>query len=152
MSEKTVANSSFRYVSWASVVAIALLLIATSQRVLAQAPAAEKPAAPAGAGNLKTLAVISGARYEKLISDVAYLGSLIGQPAAGQMVEGMFAQFTMGKGATLIDKTKAWGVIVQTDGAGFYPVACLPITKPDDVMEVAKAYNAEVQDGENGTK
>src|SRR5207237_10589456 len=44
------------------------------------------------------------------------------------------------------------GIVVQTDVIGFYPVACLPVTKSDDVLEVAKAYGAEVKDGENGTK
>ena len=41
------------------------------------------------------------------------------------MVEGGLAFFTQGKGANAIDKTKPWGVIVQTDGDAV-PARCLP--------------------------
>ena len=68
------------------------------------------------------------------------------------MADAILAQYTMGKAATALDKTKPWGVIVQTDGAQFYYVACLPVAKADDIIEIAKAHNAEVKDGENGTK
>ena len=103
-------------------------------------------------GQLKTLAVVAGARYEKLLGDVTFLGPYLGQPAAGQMADAILAQYTMGKAATALDKTKPWGVIVQTDGAQFYYVACLPVANADDVIEIAKAHNAEVKDAENGIK
>ena len=42
------------------------------------------------------------------------------------MVEGGLALFTQGKGAEALDKTKPWGVIVQTDGTAFCPSAACP--------------------------
>ena len=96
--------------------------------------------------------MVAGARYEKLLGDVTFLGPYLGQPAAGQMADAILAQFTMGKAATALDKTKPWGLIVQTDGAQFYYVACLPVANADDIIEIAKAHNAEVKDSENGTK
>jgi len=103
-------------------------------------------------GELKNVAVIAGAPYEKLIADLTFLGSLGGKPELGQMIEGGLAFFTQGKGSNALDKKQAWGVIVQTDGGNFLPVGCLPVTKPNDLLDVAKAYGAEIKDGEGGTK
>ncbi len=145
--------ASHRRISWISVIAAAVLSIAILPTLRAQPGSGESPVATsAPAGQLKVLAVVAGARYEKLIGDISFLGSLAGKPEAGQMVEGGLSLFTQGKGANAIDKSKPWGVIVQTDGAGFYPVGCLPIGKASDVLDVAKAYGAEIKDGENGTK
>jgi hypothetical protein len=109
-------------------------------------------AAPSTSSELNTVAVVAGVHYEKLLSDISSLGTLIGRPEAGQMVEGGFAFFTQGKGPEAIDKKQPWGVIVQTDGAAFFPVACLPVTKPNNVLEIATAYGAEVKEEVNGVQ
>jgi len=101
-------------------------------------------------GELKNVAVIGVAKYEKLIGDIGFLGTIGGKPEAGQMIEGAFSFFTQGKGPNAIDKTKPWGVIVQTDGAQFLPVGCLPVLKAPDLLDVARGYGAEVKAGENG--
>jgi uncharacterized membrane protein len=143
----------YRRYSWIPVVVAATFSISSAQLLDAQPSGTNQPvAAPAASGELKTLAVVAGARYEKLIGDITFLGPLVGKPQAGQLAEAIVNQYTMGKAATAIDKTKPWGVIVQTDGSTFYPVVCLPISKPDDILDVAKAYGADVKDGENGTK
>jgi hypothetical protein len=146
--------SPHRRYSWISLIVAAAISVGTTQSLVAQpaAPEQEAPAAPAGPPQLKTLAVVAGAPYEKLLGDVTFLGPYLGQPAAGQMADAILAQFTMGKAATALDKTKPWGVIVQTDGAQFYYVACLPVANADDLIEIAKAHNAEVKDAENGIK
>jgi hypothetical protein len=120
--------------------------------LVAQQDTNQQPAAPVAAGQLKTVAALAGAKYEKLLADISFVGSLTGRPEAGQLADAIVNQYTFGKAATALDKTKPWGVIVQTDGAGFYPVACLPVANPDDVVDVAKAHGAEVKDGENGIK
>lgn len=138
-------------VCWLSVVLAAAIAVSVPQTLQAQStPGAQPEAAPTG--QLKTLAVLAGARYEKLITDIAFLGNFAGKPEAGQMAEGGLSFFTQGKGANALDKTKPWGLIVQTDGTGFYPVGCLPIAKVEDALDVAKAYGADVKDAENGTK
>lgn len=143
--------ASFRRWSWISLAVAAVLATAMSQRLLAQDDSSnEILLAPAAAGELKTVAVIAGANYEKLISDISFMGSLAGKPEAGQMVEGGLAFFTQGKGAGAIDKKQPWGVIVQTDGAGFLPVGCLPVTKLNDLLDVAKGYGAELKEGDEG--
>ena len=77
---------------------------------------------------------------------------MAGRPEAGQMAEGGLAFVTQAKAQKLLDKSKPWGLIVQTDGAGFPFVLCVPITKVDDVLEIAKGYGAEVKDDQNGIK
>lgn len=106
----------------------------------------------AGGGELKTLAVVAISPYENLISDIKFLGSLAGKPEMAQMVEGGLALFTQGKGADALQKDKPWGVIVQTDGNGFLPVVCLPVKKLEDLIGVAVAYGAQVNDGDDGVK
>jgi hypothetical protein len=149
--------ATHRRYSWISLVVAAALSVGISRSLVAQAAAPEQqvPGAPApqsAPGQLKTLAVVAGAKYEKLIGDLTFLGPYLGQPAAGQIAEAVLAQYTAGKAGTALDKTKPWGVIVQTDGMQFYYVACLPIANADDVLEIAKAHHAEIKDGENGTK
>jgi hypothetical protein len=140
--------------SWISLIVAALVSVGVTQSLVAQPsePAQEAPAAKGAPGQLKTLAVIAGTQYEKLIKDITFLGPYLGQPTAGPMAEMVLAQYTMGKAATALDKTKPWGVIVQTDGMQFFYVACLPVANGDDIVDIAKAHNAEVKDGENGTK
>jgi hypothetical protein len=92
---------------------------------------------------MKTVAVVAAAPYGQFISDLTAIGALAGKPEIGQMIEGGFTFFTQGKGPNAIDKTKPWGLIVQTDGAGFLPVVCIPVVKPDDLIEVATNFGAE---------
>jgi hypothetical protein len=135
--------------SWKLVWLSTALLVGASPVLRAQQDSSEPPAAN---GELKTVAVIAGAKWDKLISDITFLGSLAGKPEAGQMVEGGFSFFTQGKGPNAIDKSQPWGVIVQTDGAQFLAVGCLPLLKPGDLLDIAKGYGAEVKDAENGAK
>jgi hypothetical protein len=107
------------------------------------------PAAAAG-GELKTVAVVALAPYERLMDDVNFLGSLAGKPDSGQMIEGLLAMFTQGKGSAVLDKKQPWGVIVRTDGNAFLPIACLPIANPDDLLDIAKMHGATVNDGIDG--
>src|SRR5262245_52140185 len=86
------------------------------------------------------------------MNDIKFLGSLAGKPEMAQMLEGGLALFTQGKGADALQKDKPWGAIVQTDGNGFLPVIALPVKKLDDLVAVATAYGAQVNDGDDGAK
>jgi hypothetical protein len=124
------------------------------QSVRAQAlevPAAEKPAPPAA--ELKLVAAIASTNYDNLLSDINFVGSLIGQPNISQMVEAQLAQKTGGKGVAGLDKSKPWGLILQTNGQEFLPVVCLPVTNSAEVLaSVGAAVGAEVTEGEGGLK
>ncbi len=116
-------------------------------------PADRELDAPAPAtGEIKTIGVIAAARYEKLIDDIAFMGSLAGKPEAGQMIEGLIAFVTQGKGVNALDKTQPWGLILQTDGARLLPIGCLPVTKHSDLLDIAKAYGAQITDANDGVQ
>jgi hypothetical protein len=142
-----------RRYSWISLIVAAAVFVGAAQSLVAQsAPGQPAPAAPGAPGQLKTLVVVAGAKYEKLIADITFLGPYLGQPAAGPMAEMALAGLTQGKSATALDKTKPWGIIVQTDDAKPSFVVCLPVANADDVIDIAKAHQAAVKDSENGTK
>ncbi len=115
-------------------------------------PAAEMEGPTASESGMKTVAVLGVKGYDELISDIEFLGGLAGQPGAGQMAEGGVALFTQGRGTASIDRAMPWGVIVQTDGFQFIPVACLPITKLDDLLQVVENYGAKVDEAGDGVK
>jgi hypothetical protein len=104
------------------------------------------------AGEIKTVAVVAVASYGELINDVGFVGSLGDRPELGQMLEGMIALFTQGKGLVSVDKTKPWGVILQTDGTRFLPVGCLPVTDFDGLLGVVQGFGVPITDGADGVK
>ena len=142
-----------RGLKWLAVVFILAVGLSSGGMLHAQVEApSQEETTPQSTGELKTVAVIAVAPYEKLIADITMLGTLAGKPEAGQMIEGGLSFFTQGKGVQAIDKSKPWGVIVQTDGASFLPVGCLPITKVKDLLDVATNYGAQVKEGDDVTE
>jgi hypothetical protein len=139
------------------VACLALVISPTARPLRAQVAAPPRQAesessetgAPA-AGELKTVAVVAGQRYDELIKDITFLGTMAGRPEIGQMVEGGIAFFTQGKGLEAIDKTQPWGVIVQTDGFQPLPLGCLPVKRLDDLLTVASNFGMEVKDAGDG--
>src|SRR5262245_23607847 len=88
---------------------------------------------PPAAAEMKMVAAIACTNYDHLTSDIDFIGSLIGQPNISQGLEMQLNAITGGKGLSGVDKTKPWGLILQTDGAQFLPVVCLPVTNAEDV-------------------
>ena len=147
-------NHATRYLRWCLTLIVAVVAVGALCAAPALAQPAEEMQGPPAAdtGGMKTVAVLSVASYDELIGDVGFLGSLAGQPQASQMAEGGIALFTQGRGLASIDRTMPWGLIVQTDGMQFVPVVCLPVTKLDDLLEVAENYGAKVADVDGGVK
>lgn len=131
----------------ATLVALVSLL---PQAALGQAVAApEAPPAAADTGT-KTVAVATLAGYDALMKDVDFIGELGGRPATADMVEGMLAFFTGGRGLEGLDKSKPIGVIVQTDGSNFTPMGCLPVADLTPMLELAENFGYEPLDAGDG--
>jgi hypothetical protein len=113
---------------------------------------ADQTAPAAAPGEIKTVAVVAVSSYNQLISDVGFMGSLADRPELGQMIEGTIALFTQGKGLNGIDKSKPWGVILQTDGQQFLPVGCVPVTDLNQVLGIVQGFGAKTQDTPDGGK
>lgn len=101
-------------------------------------------------GEMKTLAVIAVNSYEKLMRDASFLGSLAGMTNANQILEAELRKRIQDRGLAAIDKTKPWGVVIQTDGLSFPILGCIPVTKADDLLAVAQANGIQVNSGANG--
>lgn len=135
----------------AALVAIATCLPSASldaQTALEDAPATT----PAATGDIKTIAVVGVASYNNLIGDINFIGSLAERPELGQMLQGMIAMFTQGKGLDGIDQDQPWGVILQTDGQQFLPVGCIAVTDINKVFDIARGFGAQISDGADGVK
>ncbi|QDV80278.1 DUF885 domain-containing protein [Botrimarina mediterranea] len=144
------SRTSRRLVALATLVSLTPLAIgpaAFAQAVAApEAPAAQAPAAV----ETKTIAVAALTNYNQLIKEITFLGGLGGNPNAGDWVEGMIAFFTGGRGLEGLDKDRPIGVVVQTDGAGFAPIGCLPIADLTPVLELAENFALEPIDNGDG--
>ncbi|QDV75643.1 DUF885 domain-containing protein [Botrimarina mediterranea] len=144
------SRTSRRLVALATLVSLTPLAIgpaAFAQAVAApEAPAAQAPAAV----ETKTIAVAALTNYNQLIKEITFLGGLGGNPNAGDWVEGMIAFFTGGRGLEGLDKNRPIGVVVQTDGAGFAPIGCLPIADLTPVLELAENFALEPIDNGDG--
>ena len=103
-------------------------------------------------GEIKTVAVVALTSYSEMIDDIGFAGSMADRPELGQTLEGMIALFTQGKGLTFLDKTKPWGIILQTDGMQFLPIVCLPVTDFEGLMGLVRGFGLPVTDGADGVK
>lgn len=135
----------------------ALVAVATcvsSPALLAQIATEEAPATTPSAapGGMKTVAVVGVTSYNNLLNDINFIGSLGDRPELGQMVQGMIAMFTGGKGLDGVDQSKPWGVILQTDGAQFLPVGCIAVTDLGKVLGIVQGFGAQIKDGADGIK
>lgn len=103
-------------------------------------------------GTVKTIAVVALSGYDNVMANVNYFGGLAGQPEAKQTIEGMLNLFTQAKGLAGVDKTRPWGVVLQTDGMQFVPVGCLPVTDLNELLDLALGFGVVADDAGDGVK
>ena len=119
---------------------VTLLTVGFAQVVLAQATATK----------MQTVAVVALNSYDDLMGDIGYVGGLFGRPQTGQMIEGMVAMFTQGRGLVGLDKTRPFGIVVAVDGSEVTPVGCLPIDDLDSILEVVQGFGIIPADAGDG--
>jgi len=143
-------HSYFAYGLLAAAVVGATLGTTAQTSVWAQASIQITDQEPAS--ETKTLAVIAVNSYDELVADIGFAGSLADRPETGQMIDGMIALFTQGKGLAGVDKSKPWGVVVQTDGEKLRPIGCLPVTNLDEVLSLTQPFGVQVEENSEGIK
>jgi len=139
---------------------IAFLFGGTTLGLMSRGPILAQPATleveveeeQADTSSMETVAVVAVSSYNELLEDIGFLGSLAGRPEIGQMIDGGIAMFTQGKGLAGIDKSRPWGVLLQTDGIQFLPIGCLPVTDLDALLELTQVFGVQVEDLGNGLK
>lgn len=106
---------------------------------------------PLLAQQAKPLVTATFAGYDKLMSNVEYIGKIAQQPDLAKGLEEAIAKMTGsdGKGIPGLDGAKPWCVVVQTKGEEFPVYAFVPVTDFKKLMETLPNLNIEVkQDGD----
>jgi hypothetical protein len=89
------------------------------------------PAQVTPSAGLKPLVTVSFAGYDRLRTDLEFIGKLSNNPQLAQGLEGMLKMATQGQGLAGLDTKRPWGAVIQTDGQqrfsiyGFIPVTDL---------------------------
>lgn len=86
-----------------------------------------QPALVSAADELKPVAIIAGEGYDELMSDIGLVGKLTDNPTLDQQIDGILKFATQGQGVAGLDTKRPWGLVVNTDGVEFLPVAFLPV-------------------------
>lgn len=136
--------------SWRRVAPAVLLFSAAAYAptALAQPAVLEEPAAGPAAvagGKMTTVVAAAVSSYDNLMGDISYLAKLSGNPDSVQMLQGTAGMFTQP-----VDKKKPWGFLMQTDGAQFVPLLCLPMKDFDAAMQMLVATGVEPDDMGDG--
>ncbi len=98
----------------------------------------------------KTVAVLSIASYDRLMSDIAFIGDLTGSPDLDKNLEGMIQLFTQGQGLVGLDRKRPLGVTLMTDGLQFNPLIVLPVTDLKQLLAALEGLVGAAQDAGDG--
>ena len=90
----------------------------------------------AAEGDPKPVAVLSFAGYDRLEQSLDIIGKLSDNPALKYLPEASLKMLTLGKGLAGLDKSRPWGVVVQTDYTKSY--AFLPVTDLKQLAETVE--------------
>lgn len=99
---------------------------------------------------VKPVAVLTIASYEKLMTDIAFIGNLAGSPDLDKNLEGMIQLFTQGQGFAGLDKKRPIGIALTTDGTQFQPLIVLPVENLKTLLEALAGLVGDAQDAGNG--
>jgi hypothetical protein len=80
-------------------------------------------------GGLKPLVAVSVSSYDQILKNIAFIGQLGGDPELGKTAEAALKQALQTEDLAGLDKTRPWGLVVQTDGQQQFPVfGFVPVT------------------------
>lgn len=113
-------------------------------------PAAAKdtPAIGAADSGLKPVAIVSISGYDRVMSDIAFIGQIAKQPGLEKQAEGML--MIVAQGLNGLDKTRPWGVVVSTDGTNFPRLGFLPVTDTKQLLGSLEGVLGPADDVGNG--
>lgn len=107
-------------------------------------------AAQAEDATVKPVAVLAIASYERLMTDIAFIGDLTGNPGLDKNLEGMIQLFTQGQGLVGLDKKRPLGVTLTTDGLNFQPLIVLPVTDLQQLLGALEGLVGPAEDAGDG--
>lgn len=91
---------------------------------------------------------VSFSGYAELKRDLAYLGTLAGNPRMADGLEQLLLLFTQGQGLGGVDQARPWGAAlsITPDGSQFPVVAFVPVSDFDKLLETLGTVIAEPVD------
>lgn len=92
------------------------------------------------AQEMKPIAVVSFAGYDRLIKNIGELGQIAANKQLAEMAENLLKAVTQGQGLAGVDRTQPWGLVLSTDGTQFPAYAFLPVTDVKKFLEVLKPH------------
>ncbi|HEX5443662.1 MAG TPA: hypothetical protein VFW87_07530, partial [Pirellulales bacterium] len=98
----------------------------------------------------KPVAVLAIASYERLMTDIAFIGNLTGNPDLDKNLEGMIELFTQGQGLAGLDKKRPLGIALNTDGLQFQPLVILPVTDLKQLLTALEGLVGAAEEGAGG--
>jgi hypothetical protein len=113
-------------------------------------PCAAKDEVPAADSGNKPVAVVTLASYDRLMTDIAFVGNLAGNPDLDKNIEGAIQLFTQGQGLNGLDKKRPVGLILTTDGQQFQPLLIIPVSDLKQLLESLAGLIGEAQDAPDG--
>lgn len=128
-----------KLLSWALALA---LLLGTSNAVRAQ----DQPA-----GTMQPVLAVSLSGYDEIRSDLEWLGKLGNSPLA-EMVEVALKMQLGVQDFTGMDKTRPWGLVVQTDGQDFSGYGFIPVTDLKAFLKTLEENVGEPKDSGKGVQ
>ena len=105
------------------------------------------PAQVAPAGEMKTLATVAFSGYGEVRADLDFIGKIVENAELGSGLEDILLMMTKDKGLQGLDKTKPWGLLVQTDGQQFPIYGFVPVTDVKTLLSVFEDIEVEDEGG-----
>lgn len=98
----------------------------------------------------KPLVVVSFAGYDELYGDVEKIGALAGNADMAKGLEMTLTMMTQGQGLKGLDKSRPWGVVVQTNGQEFPIFGFIPVDDLKQLLNAVGPLLGQVEEGDDG--
>lgn len=105
----------------------------------------------ARAQEAKPLVTVAFSGYDEVKRDIAMIGELADNKELANGMESMLQMATGGEGLAGVDKTKPWGLVLQSKEEEFPAYGFIPVTDLPKLMELVGNFGLEAEDKGDGT-
>lgn len=92
------------------------------------------------AGAMKPVVLVKVAGYQTALDNAARIGAMMNNPDLGKGIDAMLKLFTQGRGIQGLDKDRAGGAVIETDGEKVRGYAFVPVTDLKEVLVTLEPF------------